>query len=251
MSTDLSDAPYDTDTLQSEKADLQDELSELRSRRDRLKEKEDNLREEVREIHDALSSGDVEEPPEELADLKSERDSMKEARMAVDEEIRAAENRLSEIKAQLDSHDKVEALKETAARCKAHRDNYEEAMETAVQAAEEALEEGLDEMHAWREAQEDFKSEASRIFPALKRGGRDDEQRRKIRRALQALSSAGVEYDVALSNAPHWHAGRTHAATFSRVVRSEADAHDETPPVQGPIADRLYDRLEEMEEARR
>jgi chromosome segregation ATPase len=251
MSTDLADAPYDADTLQSEKTNLQSELSELRSRRDRLKEKESNLRKKVQEIHEKLSSGDLDAPPEDLADLKSERDSMKEARMAVEEKVLEAEERLSEIKAKLGSHDRVESLKEAIERCKAHRDGYEEAMETAVQTAENALEEALDELHAWREAQENFKSEVSRIFPALRSGSRDDEHRRKIRRALQALGSAGVDYEVALSNAPHWHVGHTHASTFKPTVRSEADAHDETPPFEGPIADRLYDRLEEMEEARR
>jgi len=251
MSTDLADAPYDADTLQSEKTNLQSELSELRSRCDRLKEKESNLREKVQEIHEKLSSGDLDAPPEDLADFKSERDSMKEARMAVEEKVREGEERLSEIKAKLGFHDRVESLKETIDRCKAHRDGYEEAMQTAVQTAENALEEALDELHAWRDAQEDFKAEASRIFPALHSGSRDDEQRRKIRRALQALSSAGVDYEAALSNAPHWHAGRTHGSTFKRIIRTEADAHDETLPFQGPIADRLYDRLEEMEEARR
>jgi chromosome segregation ATPase len=251
MSTDLADAPYDADTLQSEKTNLQSELSELRSRRDRLKEKESNFRKKVQEIHEKLSSGDLDAPPEDLADLKSEWDSMKEARMAVEEKVREAEERLSEIKVKLASHDRVESLKETIERCKAHRDGYEEAMETAVQTAENALEEALDELYAWREAQENFKSEVSRIFPALRSGSRDDEHRRKIRRALQALGSAGVDYEVALSNAPHWHVGHTHASTFKPTVRSEADAHDETPPFEGPIADRLYDRLEEMEEARR
>jgi chromosome segregation ATPase len=251
MSTDIASAPHDASDLKDERRELQDELERLRDRRDRLKEQEDEARQEVQEIHESLSSGDLEVPPDELSDLKSERDSLKEARASVEDDIKDAKRRLAEIKAKLDSQDKVEALNEAVARCKQHRDGYEEAIEAAVEAATEQLEEAFEHLCGWREAQEQFKAQARRIFPSLGGGGRGDERTQKIRRALQALSSAGVDYEVALTSAPHYHAGRTHRATFDQYLRSEAGAHGEDLPVEGPIADRLYDRLEELEEQRR
>lgn len=250
MSTNIADAPFNADSLENEKRELQEELEGLRDRCDSLKEKEQKTRSEVQEIHEGLSSGEIEEPPPELSDLKSERDSLKEARMSVEEDIRDIEARLSQIKAKLGSQDKIEALKRAVDRCKEHRGAYEDAIEAAVDTAQAKLSEALDHLHAWREAQEEFKSEARRVFPSLAGSGRGDERRRKISRALQALGSAGVEYDVALTNAPHFHVGRTHAATFDRTLRSQADAHGEELPFEGPVADRLYDRLEEMEEGR-
>jgi chromosome segregation ATPase len=249
MSTDIADAPFNTDSLEDEKRELQEELEGLRDRRDSLKEKEKEARSEVQKIHEDLSSGEIEEPPPELSDLKSKRDSLKEARMAVEQDIRDVESRLSQIKAKLGSQDKIEALKRAVGRCKERKGAYEDAIEVAVEAATEKLEEALAHLHAWREAQEEFKAEAKRVYPSLAGTGRGDERRRKISRALQALGSAGVDYDVALTNAPHFHVGRTHAATFDRTLRSQAGAHGEDRPVEGPVADRLYDRLEEMEGA--
>lgn len=251
MSTDVSQTPHDTSELKDEKRELEEEVERLKDRCDSLKEQEQETRQEVQEIHDGLSSGDIDAPPDELSDLKAERDSLKEARMAVEENIQQAERRLSEIKGKLQSQDKVDALQEAVARCKKHRDGYEEAIEAAVEAATEQLEEAFGHLCGWREAQEQFKAQARRIFPSLGGGGRGDERTQKIRRALQALSSAGVDYGVALTSAPHYHAGRTHRATFDQYVRSEADAHGEDLPVEGPIAERLYDRLEELEEQRR
>jgi chromosome segregation ATPase len=250
MSTDIADAPFNTENLEDEKRELQEELEGLRDRRDSLKEKEQEARSEVQEIHEGLSSGDIEEPPSELSDLKSERDSLKEARMSVEQNIRDVEGRLSEIKTKLQSQDKIDALRRAIDRCKEHKGAYEDAIKEAVEAATEKLENALSHLHAWREAQEEFKAEARRIFPSLAGSGRGDDRRQKISRALQSLRSAGVDCHVALTNAPHFHVGLTHRATFDRTLRSQVDAHGEERPVEGPVADRLYDRLEEMEEGR-
>lgn len=240
-------ADHNVDALQSEKAELEKQVDELQERHDDLQERERTVRSEIRAIHDDLESGEIDDVPDELGTLRTKADTLKDTRMSIGEKIdqaHQARSRISTIETQLQEQDTIERLRSIASECREHQETYESAMQNAETAVRDALREALDALEEWESTQRTFKAAAKRVAPGIAASGRGDDTTAAIRRALDSLRAVDVDVKAAVTAAPQRQQGKG-GSVFDRRAYVEAGADPDARPVTGPVADVLFELLEQ------
>jgi len=209
-------------TFQRIQDKAEDRLDELRSKKENLEERLDGIISRRREKQ-----------------IRGRLHRMESRIEATEEEI-GETDRLQSLRDRAAA--RLEVLRELSDECEAELGAFQEEIETLETALREGLERAYEALCRWRAHQTEMRGVLEECLPMLVEEELDTTD---VRSVMKVLRDAGVETEVAFSNAPYrW--TRSTGQLYGTEVRLEAG--DVARPAPTDIGDLLFELLEELDE---